>query len=288
MASLKSQLEGAQLRAEQAEKRWNDAVEECSAFGAAAVAAEQIHSALDLNDGNMSQKQKDDLLKAEADLDLATAAFFDSERLVRDAKRALVAAQTLAAKLQLHYDVHTAAEEKRRENIRRRRAAEEARCAQGREAEEARQKRAQNEQKSKAEQANSERKRPEEYKRPNAPREPEMPGVEAAHEITAKEKQDWLDACSAAFADKQQLRIFPELPVQPCENEACAAEKEGRALKACKCNLHDIFKGRATLKVDRLQFHPDKFSSCPADVRAEMVQKATEVFVVVDGMFQGR
>ncbi|KAK4547654.1 hypothetical protein LTR36_000611 [Oleoguttula mirabilis] len=126
----------------------------------------------------------------------------------------------------------------------------------------------------------AERPREEEANRPH-PSESTQP----ARSITVKEIQEWHQACVTAFLDKPNLRAFPQPPAEPCTNESCASEN-GCALKACKCNLRKIFSGPRSLKQDRLKFHPDRFASCPEDVRDEIQQKAKEVFVVVDAMFR--
>ncbi|KAK5125814.1 hypothetical protein LTR85_012090 [Meristemomyces frigidus] len=110
----------------------------------------------------------------------------------------------------------------------------------------------------------------------------------AVRTITVKDIQDWHQACVTAFLDKPNLRSFPEPPSEACTSATCAAEKKDRALKACKCTLRKIFCGPRDLKQDRIRFHPDRFSTCPEDVRGDVQKKAKEVFVVVDAIFSGR
>jgi len=85
------------------------------------------------------------------------------------------------------------------------------------------------------------------------------------------------------------MRTFPQPPVEACKNAGCALSAKSRALKACPCNLRKAFVGqtKAALKQQRVQFHPDKFSQVPEEVRASVQQAAREVFVVVDGLYQG-
>ncbi|KAK4547653.1 hypothetical protein LTR36_000610 [Oleoguttula mirabilis] len=306
MSDVRDELASSQAREAHARKRWIDAIEECTAFEAAAVAARYLDNTLRSKRGKKTKKQQDETTEAKASHDMVAAAFKDSEAQVKSAEQALSTVKASTAQVQRRYDLHMATEKKRVEAAKRRAAEAEA----YRKREEARQRRAESEQKRseqqrpKAEKANgkgarddrkphseennSKRKHEEEPRRPEAPRVPKMPKVAVARTITAKEKQDWFEACTAAFADKSEMRTFPEPPVQPCRDAGCAAEKHARALKACKCNIREMFKSRTTLKLDRIKFHPDRFSSCADNVRTLMQQKAKEVFVVVNAMFQGR
>jgi hypothetical protein len=96
----------------------------------------------------------------------------------------------------------------------------------------------------------------------------------------------WHKACVAAFLNKPSMREFPQPPAEPCKNVTCAAESKDRVLVACKCNIRKALEHRrAVLKKDRVKFPPDRFSTCPEDVREEIQKAAKEVFVVVDGMY---
>ncbi|KAK3652140.1 hypothetical protein LTR56_005271 [Elasticomyces elasticus] len=99
--------------------------------------------------------------------------------------------------------------------------------------------------------------------------------------------QHFHDACAALKEDKSQMRSFPEPPYEPCLKPGCLATEKTRALKACRCNIEKCFLGRpkATLKTDRVDFHPDKFSKVPEDVRKHIQLAAKEVFSVVQDMY---
>ncbi|KAK0843576.1 hypothetical protein LTS02_016038 [Friedmanniomyces endolithicus] len=111
---------------------------------------------------------------------------------------------------------------------------------------------------------------------------PSAPKKQRANRITSNQIQAWHAACTEAFKDKTAMRAFPEPPTQPCSDLTCALTS--RTLKACKCNIKKCFAGRSTLKTDRLQFHPDKFSAVPEDVREQVKKAAGEIFVVVNGI----
>jgi len=111
---------------------------------------------------------------------------------------------------------------------------------------------------------------------------PPAPKKQRANRITLNQIQAWHAACIEVFKDKTAMRAFPEPPTEPCSDLTCASTS--RTLKACKCNIKKCFVGRSTLRTDRLQFHPDKFSAVPEDVREQIKKAAGEVFVVVNGM----
>ncbi|KAK0342857.1 hypothetical protein LTR94_020648 [Friedmanniomyces endolithicus] len=111
---------------------------------------------------------------------------------------------------------------------------------------------------------------------------PSAPKKQRANRITSNQIQAWHAACTEAFKDKTAMRAFPEPPTEPCSDLTCALTS--RTLKACKCNIKKCFAGRSTLKTDRLQFHPDKFSAVPEDVREQVKKAAGEIFVVVNGI----
>lgn len=91
----------------------------------------------------------------------------------------------------------------------------------------------------------------------------------------------------AAVADYSNLRRFPSPPAWPCNNAACAANKSKRALRACECNIAHAFRSRGDdLKAYRIKLHPDKFSRCPDDVRESFQRMVSEIFIVVDAMWQ--
>ncbi|KAK3069823.1 hypothetical protein LTR53_011549 [Teratosphaeriaceae sp. CCFEE 6253] len=119
------------------------------------------------------------------------------------------------------------------------------------------------------------------------PLDPTKPARKPAARTTSAQIENWHAACVTAFADKTRLRAFPQPPSEPCNNAACALTATTRALMACPCNVRKLFHGRAT-KQERLAFHPDRFSSVPDEAKGVIQQAAREVFVVVDGLYQGR
>ncbi|KAK3109662.1 hypothetical protein LTR53_016838 [Teratosphaeriaceae sp. CCFEE 6253] len=104
--------------------------------------------------------------------------------------------------------------------------------------------------------------------------------------ISTQQIKQWHSLCATAFQDKSALRGFPAPPAELCMNPSCHAEI--RTLVACKCNIRKLFSSRSTLKTDRLQFHPDRFSAVPEEARREVQRAAKEVFVVVEAMYQGQ
>ena len=96
----------------------------------------------------------------------------------------------------------------------------------------------------------------------------------------------WYEETNAACKNPASMREFPQPPSWDCGNVSCRAERPSRALHACKCNLTALFRECPSLKAERVKFHPDKFSRCPADVKQEIQKAAAEVFVIVDQLLQ--
>ncbi|KAF2764231.1 hypothetical protein EJ03DRAFT_355969 [Teratosphaeria nubilosa] len=100
----------------------------------------------------------------------------------------------------------------------------------------------------------------------------------------------YLDLAAQSLADYTTLTTFPDPPATPCSNPSCHSTAQDRALRACPCNIQALFGSLSAreLRAWRVRFHPDRFAVVPEGAeRAEMQRKAQEVFVVVDGLFQG-
>ncbi|KAK4956755.1 hypothetical protein LTR10_006283 [Elasticomyces elasticus] len=106
--------------------------------------------------------------------------------------------------------------------------------------------------------------------------------------ITRDKILEWHKTCEALKnGDKSALRSFPQPPYEICLKKSCAVAEKTRAVKACRCNIMKCFNGRnkATLKVDRLAFRLDKFSTVQDDVRDRIQQAAKEIFSAVQEMY---
>ncbi|KAK5697977.1 hypothetical protein LTR97_006937 [Elasticomyces elasticus] len=123
--------------------------------------------------------------------------------------------------------------------------------------------------------------------RPAQDQAPERPRAAPPLRITAQKIQEWYVACADAVQDKANMKEFPQAPAEPCSEAGCAANEKTRALRACRCNITKIFSSRskAELKMDRIRYHPDKFSTVPGQHRDQIQQAAKEVFSVVQEMY---
>ena len=108
----------------------------------------------------------------------------------------------------------------------------------------------------------------------------------------------WYENASAAFADYSKMKSFPAPPAPrfTCTKPVCIRGKGARALELCACDVEKAFKmlqststsgapPKLVLSKERLKWHPDRFSKCPEELRADFQKKAKEVFVVVDRMY---
>ncbi|KAK3617081.1 hypothetical protein LTR56_025527 [Elasticomyces elasticus] len=91
-------------------------------------------------------------------------------------------------------------------------------------------------------------------------------------------------AIKDALRDRVTVRCFPQPPYEPCSKPGCVLTAKTRALKACDCNIKTVFASRPNLKADRVQYHPDRWSFVPGDVREEIQRAASEIFTVINGM----
>ncbi|KAK5708923.1 hypothetical protein LTR17_020251 [Elasticomyces elasticus] len=138
--------------------------------------------------------------------------------------------------------------------------------------------------KAKQEQRNqSQQEKPQSNKRqrPAQDQSPERPRAVPPVRITTQKIQEWT---------KASMKEFPQAPSEPCSEADCAANEKTRALRACRCNITKIFSSRnkAELKMDRVRYHPDKFSTVPGQHRDQIQQAAKEVFSVVQEMYTSR
>ncbi|CAK1363403.1 uncharacterized protein RHO25_006402 [Cercospora beticola] len=186
----------------------------------------------------------------------------------------------------------------REEEARQKREAELRRCAEARRQSEAEKRRveadrrAQYREKLRREREQRERERREREQRsettyPPTPRVPQSAVAISLHTIT-----DWRQHVALAFANYSAMQTFPAPPAAPCGKPECHLTRELRTLEACKCNVQACIRraglvSKAQLKSERLKWHPDRFAACPEGVREQFAKMGREVFVVVDGMFQG-
>ncbi|KAK5680259.1 hypothetical protein LTS10_007186 [Elasticomyces elasticus] len=144
--------------------------------------------------------------------------------------------------------------------------------------------------KAKQEQRNqSQQEKPQSNKRqrPAQDQASERPRAAPPLRITSQKIREWYAACADAFQDKASMKYFPQAPSEPCSEAGCAANEKTRALRACRCNITKIFSSRtkAELKMDRVRYHPDKFSTVPGQHRDQIQQAAKEIFSVVQEMY---
>ena len=91
----------------------------------------------------------------------------------------------------------------------------------------------------------------------------------------------WLDSRTKAFRDRASLTAatFPEPPMAPCYRKECLTKAHERNLKACECTIRNLFRicfrDEKSIKKERLQWHPDRFSTCHNE---EIDRKAQEIF----------
>jgi hypothetical protein len=123
---------------------------------------------------------------------------------------------------------------------------------------------------------------------PLPPRAPAPPGpVRPTDTLTAAK---WRPTVSIALVDRSTMTVFPDPPSRWCPDLTCRKNSSTRKLAACPHNLEKTLSADPafpdSLKVERLRWHPDKFSKCPEDVRELFRAKASEIFVVVNRLYQ--
>ncbi|KAG8534324.1 uncharacterized protein KY384_001168 [Bacidia gigantensis] len=92
--------------------------------------------------------------------------------------------------------------------------------------------------------------------------------------------QKWKRICDQVLASRREMVEFPEPPDWPCRLHD--KYKKGRALKACVCNLREVYEILGyqpnTLRHERIRWHPDRF---PIEFqrKAEELYKELEIII---------
>lgn len=96
----------------------------------------------------------------------------------------------------------------------------------------------------------------------------------------------WWKYTNDCFKDYTKITQFPMPPALSCGKLDCDAASATRPLAACECNIRASFGMVRNLNVkrERLRWHPDKFTACPANLRESFQKMASEVFIVLDKM----
>jgi hypothetical protein len=88
---------------------------------------------------------------------------------------------------------------------------------------------------------------------------------------------------------KKTMTKFPEPYAHfDCTDAACKQRK--RRLQLCQHGIEKLYRAAGgdleqLLKDERRTWHPDRFSACPADSGRDIYLKATELFQVIDGLY---
>lgn len=113
-----------------------------------------------------------------------------------------------------------------------------------------------------------------------------------AKELPSEISKQMLEALRAeidkALADYGSMTAFPSFPALRCDNASCTATVGSRKLEACPCSIAKAFNMLApsNLKAERTRWHPDRFAACPGDKRDAFQAMASEVFAVVNGLYE--
>lgn len=102
--------------------------------------------------------------------------------------------------------------------------------------------------------------------------------------ISISKFQEWREFAGRCFADYSKMDKFPAPPARACGSKSCMATKSSRVLKACPCNIAAAFEAFSDIKVkvERVRWHPDKFSKRPEEHREVFQKMASEVFVILN------
>ncbi|KAK4549060.1 hypothetical protein LTR36_007516 [Oleoguttula mirabilis] len=115
-------------------------------------------------------------------------------------------------------------------------------------------------------------------------------GLPSMDDDRASKLATWHQTVRSAFRDRATMPAFPEPLVWPCFNTACRkrCKSSERALRACECNIRVAFENSSArqLKLERHEWHPDRFGVCPADKREVWQKMATEVFTAISAMLR--
>ncbi|KAK4956756.1 hypothetical protein LTR10_006284 [Elasticomyces elasticus] len=284
--TLRSLVEKLQLDLANAESALTSAKEEYYGFEDA-VEAEQANLKVLLDSNESGTHYQQSVLAAQRRLDAARSAMVVAHVRFNDARNKVQTAMnrlnTACAQLQEATARRDADERMHREAAARR-------ADQKRKQDQSKSDRDREWFKAKQEQRNrSQQEKPQSNKRqrPTQDQVPERPRAAPPLRITAQKIQEWYAACADAFQDKASMKEFPQAPSEPCSEAGCAANEKTRALRACRCNITKIFSSRskAELKMDRIRYHPDKFSTVPVQHRDQIQQAAKEIFSVVQDMY---
>ena len=114
------------------------------------------------------------------------------------------------------------------------------------------------------------------------------PDMAYAEPVTEDEQQKadqrrchrWMELCNDVLGRRREMTEFPEPPHWPCRRHD--QHKANRALNACVCNLRHIYDllglEVGSLRIERMRWHPDRFSSCDITVRENIQSKAEELY----------
>lgn len=106
---------------------------------------------------------------------------------------------------------------------------------------------------------------------------------------TAERIAAWKAEVDAAFSDYATMQTFPAPPVimGPKPSFPVSADYGG-PLRSCDSVIREAFQmgDKRSLKLERLRWHPDRFSCCPEQHREAFKKMAQKIFVVIDDMYQ--
>ena len=99
---------------------------------------------------------------------------------------------------------------------------------------------------------------------------------------------EWRSLVEEQLADHAEMTSFPSPPsIGGCYSDGCVAKSHDRISVSYDCQIEVAFDNAdVNLKLERLRWHPDKFSACKEEMRDEWVKGAGEVFRVVNGMYE--
>lgn len=115
---------------------------------------------------------------------------------------------------------------------------------------------------------------------------PQAAPLPASKAIPASAFAAWKAEVEKSFLDLSTMSDFPTFPSSSCAKLTCSSSAKNRKLEACGCDIEAAFRTTigfpASLKTERIRWHPDKFARCPEDLRGDFIAMACEVFVVIE------
>lgn len=113
---------------------------------------------------------------------------------------------------------------------------------------------------------------------PDAPQPTRLPSQQTI--------DSWWKYVNHCFEDYSKITQFPIPPALSCGRPDCDATSSSRPIAACECNIRASFGMVPSLNIkrERLRWHPDKFTACPANLREGFQKMASEIFIVLDKM----